>query len=501
MVEKPLTHWLFPDLPPKKVEEEKRFEGLNREDAKGAADAIHGFLRTDKFNPHLEMYEGVVGFTPPVCVSFTLTQPSVSSWSMPKDKVATNVEDLHDLVVGLWNRLTGKGMGICKIDIHPNYAPAVSHTPENITGWHVQVYPCWMREALPLSALHDEVWAVFQRLPSVSEVKHEKGEVKSGKLKLSWGKNPRGMWSLFQEFYEDSFLREKGYHEVGYDVREMIEKNVRDYIHEVIRDWREIRNIDLKVEPPIDIVLSEIPIELIKVKEQPKIFWHGAEYYAYGSVARPLDWLTIKDTIKSVSYTALVRLSRGVDYAGDEEYFNVLLSPMPFTAEEVKALELKPLEKMPRPFQVYISPKVYPFEKWYVLGTYHLKPHIFRLHYQIEGSWDVKDFDSYEEMHDFMLRGEAEIYVHAIRGVGRVSWKAVDIPMFKLKEGTKWTQFDKNYYELIQPLFVPEGLGMDREPQWIWKMSMWDSEKRKSKEIYATEKKLLKGHYSFPTES
>ncbi|MEM2385877.1 MAG: hypothetical protein QXO67_02735 [Candidatus Bathyarchaeia archaeon] len=114
-VEKRLTHWLFRDLPPKKVE---------------------------------------LGFAPPVFVSFTLTQPSVSQWSLPAGKAYTDVEDL---VVGLWDRLTEKGMGICKIDIHPDYAPASPHTAENITGWHIHVFPCWVREALPLSALHDEV--------------------------------------------------------------------------------------------------------------------------------------------------------------------------------------------------------------------------------------------------------------------------------------------------------------------------------------------------------
>jgi len=97
------------------------------------------------------------------------------------------------------------------------------------------------------------------------------------------------------------------------------------------------------------------------------VMWHGASYYAYGSIARPLDWLTIRSVITSVPHPALVRLSRAVDYAEDEPYFNVLLSPQPLKAEEIKGLELVPLEKMPRAFpetssspekpkRVYISP-------------------------------------------------------------------------------------------------------------------------------------------------
>jgi len=157
MSQKPLTHWLFPDLPPKKEAVEKRFEGLNREEAKDAGDAIHGLLRTDRFKPHLKIYEGISGFAAPVCVVFTLTQPSVSEWSLATGKAYTDVEDLHDLVVGLWDRLSRKGMGICKIEISPDYAPAMPETAENITSWYVKVYPCWMKEALRLSELHDEV--------------------------------------------------------------------------------------------------------------------------------------------------------------------------------------------------------------------------------------------------------------------------------------------------------------------------------------------------------
>lgn len=76
------------------------------------------------------------------------------------------------------------------------------------------------------------------------------------------------------------------------------------------------------------------------------IIWHGTEYFAYGSLARPLEWLTIKAVIKSVPHPALTRLSRSIDYGSAEPYFNIILSPRQFSAEEIKALELTPLEKL-----------------------------------------------------------------------------------------------------------------------------------------------------------
>jgi len=83
------------------------------------------------------------------------------------------------------------------------------------------------------------------------------------------------------------------------------------------------------------------------VKSTSTISKEQAEYFAYGSDARPLDWLTIRDTITSVPYTALTRLSRGADYSSQEPYFNILLSPKPLTEQEIRALELIPLERLP----------------------------------------------------------------------------------------------------------------------------------------------------------
>jgi hypothetical protein len=84
-------------------------------------------------------------------------------------------------------------------------------------------------------------------------------------------------------------------------------------------------------------------------KAQKKILWHGNEYYAYGSAARPLDWLTIKDSITSVSATALTRLSRAIDFSSEEPYFNIILSPTQLKPEEIKSLELTPLEALSQP--------------------------------------------------------------------------------------------------------------------------------------------------------
>jgi len=76
------------------------------------------------------------------------------------------------------------------------------------------------------------------------------------------------------------------------------------------------------------------------------ILWHGIEYFAYGSLARPLEWLTIRDVIKSIPHTALTRLSRSIDYSSAEPYFNIVLSLRQLSVEEIKALELTPLEKL-----------------------------------------------------------------------------------------------------------------------------------------------------------
>lgn len=86
-----------------------------------------------------------------------------------------------------------------------------------------------------------------------------------------------------------------------------------------------------------------------KCSESPvkPITWHGTTYYAYGSIARPLEWLTIKSVITSVQHPALVRLSRGIDYSSEEPYFNILLSPQPLKDDEIKGLELVPFEWKP----------------------------------------------------------------------------------------------------------------------------------------------------------
>ena len=210
---------------------------------------------------------------------------------------------------------------------------------------------------------------------------------------------------------------------------------------------------------------------------QKKIFWHETEYFAYGSVARPLEWLTIRDSIKSVPYTALIRLSRGIDYAGDEDYFNVLLSPSALTSEEVKGLELTPLEKPPRPFPSrYGVREPKPLEKWYVLHAPHLAPPIYRFNYQFRGSWDLLDFTSLEELNKFVSVGQAEIYLHALRQKDLASWKPLFIPPLTLKAGEK-KETEAGIWTLEQPIFEPD------KGKWIWRVSVWDKKAYVSSEI------------------
>jgi len=143
--------------------------------------------------------------------------------------------------------------------------------------------------------------------------------------------------------------------------------------------------------------------------------------------------------------------------------------------------------------------KKWAIEKYYVFKTSQ-KERPYQLQYQIEGQWDLKDFPTHGHMRYFMNLGEAQLPVHATRGTETVTWQPVDVPEPKLEEGTVWTQFEGKYsYTLIQPMFCSEGLGLfDKTPQWVWRVTQWDSEKRDSKEIDVTEKKLLEGHYSFP---
>lgn len=504
--EKPLTHWLFPDLPPKKEVPAREYEeyvcvGLTREDGRSAEATIRGAMHSQRWEPHLQIYNGLVGMEK-VWIGFSLTQPSVSKWHLEKNKEPTNLEDIYILLSILSVKLSEKGMGICEVEVEPIYAPAVPQISENITGWQVKIVPSWIKEAVPHQALErwldtrlrklvypivgetgrlaeyfmeklkeagipspaqhksefekalditktyeenvkrldrviakitsgvegeiikqhgnwiltrenlewnrykppnyfyrvyykeGEKWILseqgeysrcydhfkyqskfeepkpwekpieeVERIPSRFE-RYEKERPKFGKLKLSWGKNPRGMWSLFNEFYVDSYLQEKGYSEVAYDTREKLEKKIRDFIHETVKDWREIRNVDLHIEPPVDIILSSIPLELIMREAESTVTWHNTKYYAYGSVARPLEWLTIRSAITSVPHTALVRLSRRADYAGDSPYFDILLSPQPLTEVEVKGLELKPLEKMPETYHKEAEKARLPWQSW-----------------------------------------------------------------------------------------------------------------------------------------
>lgn len=67
MTQKPLTHWLFSDLPAKKYVEKAPPEayrvcvGLNREEGREAETSIRGVLHRREFKPHLKRYERLMG--------------------------------------------------------------------------------------------------------------------------------------------------------------------------------------------------------------------------------------------------------------------------------------------------------------------------------------------------------------------------------------------------------------------------------------------------------
>ena len=192
--------------------------GLNREEGRGAADAIRGILHSGKFKPHLKRYEGLLG-TENVYVSFTLTGPSVSKWSLEEGKAHTDVEDIHDLFTHIWSKLSEKGMGICKITIKPEYAPSYppEETVENITGWIVKVYPGWIgQDVLSLNKIHKEIdWQIPAKL-----VKPETWRIWIKPI-YEWIRE-KG-WVKEEELYEE--FKRKG----------VSEGDIREVIHYLIR--------------------------------------------------------------------------------------------------------------------------------------------------------------------------------------------------------------------------------------------------------------------------
>ena len=144
--------------------------------------------------------------------------------------------------------------------------------------------------------------------------------------------------------------------------------------------------------------------------------------------------------------------------------------------------------------------KKWPVEKYYVMQTY-LAGVAYQFHYQIESSWDYKNFSGYEEMRDFMLKGEAELPVHATRGRETVTWQPVRIMLPILKVNTKWRQQDLGYsYSLEQTIFELHW-GAGNRPLWVWRISSYDEKRRKSGAINVSERDLLSGQYGFPKDA
>ena len=152
--------------------------------------------------------------------------------------------------------------------------------------------------------------------------------------------------------------------------------------------------------------------------------------------------------------------------------------------------------------------KKWPIDKFYVMQVIRvdrkralLELTEYQLHYQIQGSWDYKELGAYEQMSDFMLKGEAELPVHATRGTEIVTWKPLKIPRPVLAVNTKWRQEELGfYYTLEQAVFETEW-GVSHLPMWVWRISSYDEKRQKDEEVNASERQLLSGQYGFPKET
>jgi len=151
--QKRLTHWLFSDVEKHKL----TCKPLSREEAGGAANVIHGVLMRKPFKPHLERYEGMIG-EEEVAVEFRLTQPSsASKYYLKPEKEPIDLEDINHLLVVMNNVLVGRGYGLCKVEVEPDYAVGMPKTIDNIIGWWVKVYPTWIDEAVPESTIEKKL--------------------------------------------------------------------------------------------------------------------------------------------------------------------------------------------------------------------------------------------------------------------------------------------------------------------------------------------------------
>jgi len=128
-----------------------------------------------------------------------------------------------------------------------------------------------------------------------------------------------------------------------------------------------------------------------------------------------------------------------------------------------------------------VRAKGYPLENWYVLYAPHLKETPWRWSYQFQGSWDIMDFKSREELNALVSKGEGEIYLHAFRQKAPASWEPITVPApKKVPEEERQTEIHR--YTLVQPIFesIPK--------VWMWRVSVWNKEKNESEpEIQMTE--------------
>jgi len=119
-------------------------------------------------------------------------------------------------------------------------------------------------------------------------------------------------------------------------------------------------------------------------------------------------------------------------------------------------------------------------EEWHLVFAPHLAPHIYDFHYKVLDHWDSKSFDSFDEVKDFLKKGKATLYVHALRTKEEVSWTPIDLPKFRFDVGDS-CETENFTYTLEQPYFSSV------ENRWIWRVSVWDKSRLEGKTIEMSE--------------
>ena len=141
--------------------------------------------------------------------------------------------------------------------------------------------------------------------------------------------------------------------------------------------------------------------------------------------------------------------------------------PTAFETTAVPALEkfekVEPLPPRPK----------HRLENWYVLAVPNRWFKYYRWNYQFQGSWDVKDFNTLDELNAVVSKGAGEIYLHAFRQKALAEWEPATVP-----EPTKIAGEERHsngkVYTLVQPIFesVPK--------KWYWRVSVWNKETNES---------------------